>query len=415
VTVEDPVLKLSLEILKERPLCDSCLGRLFARMGYALENWERGYAIKTLLHMRLVSELRRGADVMEHLKSLARAHKPTRRFLASIGVHVQEEQCYVCGGLLAGVEKYAREAAVRLGGIEFDTFVVGTTLPKEVLERESEIVKKYLITAGESIKHEVNRRIGRELLRLLSGKRVDKLRPNVVVRINIATGEISIARNPVLVGGRYLKLSRGISQAQKLGSVRATLLEKLSYIRELFGGVEHVVHAAGREDSDARMLGAGRPLVVEVKQPARYKAEVAPLVDDDIIFAPEGPVTRDEIRRLKERSRVSVKLYRALVHSERPLAEEELARLSELSGRIVTQYTPRRIRRRSPRRKRTRMVYEVAWRRVSGHVFELYVRCQGGLYVKEFVHGDGGRTTPSVAGVLGSGLEVVELDVLAVE
>jgi len=61
------------------------------------------------------------------------------------------------------------------------------------------------------------------------------------------------------------------------------------------------------------------------------------------------------------------------------------------------------------------MVYELAWRLISAHVFELFVRCQGGLYVKEFIHGDGGRTAPSVAEVLNSYLEVLELDVLSVE
>ncbi len=45
------VLEKSLQILREYPLCDSCLGRLYAQMGYAVENWERGAAIKTLLHM----------------------------------------------------------------------------------------------------------------------------------------------------------------------------------------------------------------------------------------------------------------------------------------------------------------------------------------------------------------------------
>jgi tRNA pseudouridine synthase 10 len=35
--------------------------------------------------------------------------------------------------------------------------------------------------------------------------------------------------------------------------------------------------------------------------------------------------------------------------------------------------------------------------------------------VKEFIHGDGGRTTPSVAEILNSRLEVLELDVLLIE
>ncbi|MFB6172251.1 MAG: tRNA pseudouridine(54/55) synthase Pus10, partial [Haloarculaceae archaeon] len=40
---------------------------------------------------------------------------------------------------------------------------------------------------------------------------------------------------------------------------------------------------------------------------------------------------------------------------------------------------------------------------------------EGGLYVKELVSGDEGRTDPSLAGLLGVGATVTALDVLAVE
>jgi len=409
------MLEKSLQILREYPLCDSCLGRLYAQMGYALENWERGAAIKTVLHMQLVTQFRQGADVRNDLVSLAKVHKPTRRFLASIGTEVEGVPCYICGGLLTDVEKYAHEAVKHTGDIDFETFAVGTTIPSDVLKREAEVVAKFLITTGESIKHEINRRIGKEMLKLLTGKRVDKLRPNIVVRIDLLTGKVTVVRNPILLEGKYLKLSRRVAQAKRFGSVKTTLLDKLQYVRDFYGGLEHIIHVSGREDSDVRMLGPGRPLVVEVKQPIRYRGQVPPLVDDEVVFRPLSFTTREEVRRLKEKAKVDIKLYRALVYSERPLTAEDLGKMAELSGKIITQYTPRRIKRLHPRRKRTRMVYELTWRLISPHVFELYVRCQGGLYVKEFIHGDGGRTIPSAAEVLNSYLEVLELDVLSIE
>ncbi len=409
------LLEKSLQILREYPLCDPCLGRLYAQMGYAVENWERGAAIKTMLHMQLVTQFRQGADVRNDLVSLAKVHKPTRRFLASIGTEVEGVPCYICGGLLTDVERYAHEAARHTGDIDFETFAVGTTIPSDVLKREAEVVAKFLITTGESIKHEINRRIGKEMLKLLTGKRVDKLRPNIVVRIDLITGKVTVVRNPILLEGKYLKLSRRVAQAKRFGSVKTTLLDKLQYVRDFYGGLEHIIHVSGREDSDVRMLGPGRPLVVEVKQPIRYRGQVPPLVDDEVVFRPLSFTTREEVRRLKEKAKVDIKLYRALVYSERPLTAEDLGKMAELSGKIITQYTPRRIKRLHPRRKRTRMVYELTWRLISPHVFELYVRCQGGLYVKEFIHGDSGRTTPSAAEVLNSYLEVLELDVLSIE
>ena len=45
---------------------------------------------------------------------------------------------------------------------------------------------------------------------------------------------------------------------------------------------------------------------------------------------------------------------------------------------------------------------------------ELSIRSQSGTYIKEFVTGDGGRTVPSVSGVLGRRCEVLNLDVTRV-
>jgi tRNA U54 and U55 pseudouridine synthase Pus10 len=42
---------------------------------------------------------------------------------------------------------------------------------------------------------------------------------------------------------------------------------------------------------------------------------------------------------------------------------------------------------------------------------ELVVRAESGTYIKEFVHGDAGRTSPSVAAALGRKCDVLWLDV----
>ncbi|HEX32361.1 MAG TPA: tRNA pseudouridine(54/55) synthase Pus10, partial [Candidatus Acetothermia bacterium] len=42
------------------------------------------------------------------------------------------------------------------------------------------------------------------------------------------------------------------------------------------------------------------------------------------------------------------------------------------------------------------------------------LRSEGGLYIKELISGDEGRTTPSLSGVLGLPALVTELDVIDV-
>ena len=44
--------------------------------------------------------------------------------------------CYVCGGLFSEVEKFANLAVKASQGYEFATFLVGTKIDAEVVERE---------------------------------------------------------------------------------------------------------------------------------------------------------------------------------------------------------------------------------------------------------------------------------------
>lgn len=404
----------ALEILRSYPLCDSCLGRLFAAMGHGIENHERGRSLKNVIHMKLVYEYRNGADVLEDLKALAKVHAPTRRFLASNGAKVEEAACYICGGLLSNIERLAEPAAKALEGIEYNTFQVGSVVPREITQREQEIMTKLGVETGETIKHEINRRVGKALVELVK-RPVSKERPDVVAMIDVVSGAVRVARNPILLAGRYLKLSRTLAQSRMVPEARDVMERVLDPIREKIGGSELVVHAAGREDVDVRMLGNGRPLVVEVKGPAKYRDVPSGFAADSVIVTGLRPAARNDVRELKSRAKTSIKLYRALVLSDKPLAAEDFAKLKELEGAVVVQRTPRRIKRLSPRLKRRRMVYNLAARPIAERVFELFIRCQGGLYVKEFIHGDGGRTRPSVASILGAAFEVIELDVLDVE
>jgi tRNA pseudouridine synthase 10 len=49
-----------------------------------------------------------------------------------------------------------------------------------------------------------------------------------------------------------------------------------------------------------------------------------------------------------------------------------------------------------------------------GDTATVEVRGESGIYVKELIHGDRGRTQPSLSELLGRACDVVELDVLEV-
>ena len=64
---------------------------------------------------------------------------------------------------------------------------------------------------------------------------------------------------------------------------------------------------------------------------------------------------------------------------------------------------------------REKYIYEVNVKKMSPRKAEMKIRCQGGLYVKELVTGDEGRTDPSVSEILNNKAKPVKLDVLNVE
>ncbi|MCO5576652.1 hypothetical protein L7F22_030467 [Adiantum nelumboides] len=81
--------------------------------------------------------------------------------------------------------------------------------------------------------------------------------------------DVSCHRTSIFIGGRYLKYSRNVSQSPWLidedrkgaGSVQEIIAD---VVFPPFKGDSYKFHASGREDIDVRMLGRGRPFMVEI-------------------------------------------------------------------------------------------------------------------------------------------------------
>ena len=180
-------------------------------------------------------------------------------------------------------------------------------------------------------------------------------------------------------------------------------------------------HASGREDIDARMLGSGRPFVIEVSKPKKRFLDLKKL-QAAVNGNAEGKVevsglrfsNKEVVRRLKK-GESAQKEYRVLIDFENAISEEGLHLLEEkLSGISIKQQTPLRVLHRRADLIREKYIYEVKVKKVSLKRAEMKIRCQGGLYVKELVSGDEGRTIPSVSELLGNRAKPLKLDVLNV-
>jgi tRNA pseudouridine synthase 10 len=180
-------------------------------------------------------------------------------------------------------------------------------------------------------------------------------------------------------------------------------------------------HASGREDIDARMLGTGRPFVIEISKPKKRFLDLKKL-EVAVNTNAEGKVevssfrftNKDVVRRLKK-GESAQKEYRVLIEFENAVSEKDLHLLEEkLSGTSIKQQTPLRVLHRRADLTRERYIYEVKVKKVSLKRAEMKIRCQGGLYVKELVSGDEGRTVPNVSELLGNRAKPLKLDVLNV-
>ncbi len=349
---------------------------------------------------------------------------------------VDYAECDLCEGLSGEIEKFVDLIEERLKGYEFYTFSVGTKIDTEIIEKDEEMKKK-VSRDFKDIKTWLNRRIGRELERR-TGKRFVYSDYDINVIVDTRFDHVILQVAPVYIYGRYLKLVRGIPQTkwpcricrgvgcrrcnytgkQYPESVEEIIAKK---VLEEFQGDGESFHGCGREDIDARMLGNGRPFVLEIKNPKKRRADLKELEKKINEYA-SGKVKvvglrysdKSEIRRLKEES--FPKVYHAKIFADEEIQEKRLKEvLSSLEGRTIKQQTPLRVAHRRADKVREKKIYgcKLIW--VKGKEALIEIKAESGTYIKELVSGDEGRTRPSISEMLGSRCEVKELDVVAVE
>jgi len=437
------VLEKALQMLECHPLCDHCLGRQFAFLARGIENEEKGKTLKTMLLMEaqaLASAKKK--ESIRILKILAAngffqlAEEALRKMRRQPPKKVAQT-CFLCENRFETIDDLAKKAVEKLGEYEFNTFMVGVELPVDVEEREDEFKARFNVEYGENIKLEFGRLLARKISHHCN-KKLDYHKPDIVVLLNPMTGEIRLQINPLYVAGRYKKLARGIPQSRWICTrCKGKGCEKCNWTGKMYpesveelisppfleatGGVKASFHASGREDVDARMLGKGRPFVIEISQPKRRFLDLKRLEEAVNAYA-KGKVEvsdlqivdKDFIRKVK-RGEAAQKEYRVIVEFEKGVSEEDLKILEQkLTGVIVKQRTPLRVLHRRADLTREKYIYEVKVKKLSPKKAEMRVRCQGGLYVKELVSGDEGRTTPSVSEILGQKAKPIKLDVLNV-
>jgi len=404
-----------------------------------MTNKERGNAIKKLLFMKLIREKEETKE-QEIVKVLARSgFKPAINYAMSNSIRFKVEPCYICGDLMDKLNTLALKAITKLRDYNFNTFLVGSLIPATIINKEDKLRAEFNLDYSESIKREVNREIGKIIQRDL-GKVVDFNEPDILVLIDLEHLDVKIEPMPLLIYGRYRKLARWISQSLWLcrrcngrgckecnwsGKKYPLSIQELlgTIVLKRTGGSKFIIHAAGREDVDVRTVGNGRPFVMEIKDPRNMVLDLRSL-EQEINFKLRGLLEvfdlrrakREEIALLKSLSEVRKKKYRAIVNISNTITEETIKKIEEnLKDRIIKQRTPTRVLSRRPDKIRLKKVYDVRAIKLSNRLLKLEILAQGGLYIKELISGDEGRTNPSISSIIGSNAKCLRLDIIEVE
>lgn len=374
------ILKIARAIAK-RQVCNNCLGRQLAQISTGMTNKERGRILRKLLKMK------------------------------------EPKKCTVCDNLFKNLNKYAKEAEEKLRGIQFKTFLVGSKLHFNLINNEEGLWEEAGIEYCEPLKAELNREFGKLIFEKLKNKSidVDEKNPNIVIILNLQKNRIEININPLFVSGKYQKLVRGIPQTKwdKYPETVEDIIAKP--FMAATKGAGHALHGMGREDIDARCLD-WRPFVFEVITPKKREINLKE-IEKEVNKTKKVKVKDLSISNKKEVIRVKEmmpdKTYRALVDFTKVLKIRELEKINSLKG-TVNQYTPKRVLHRRADKLRKKRVKNIKWKRISNKRLELEIRGEAGLYIKEFITGDDGRTRPSVSEVLNNPAEVKELDVIKI-
>lgn len=395
---------------KARPLaalglCDHCLGRCFAKKGTGMTDVGRGQLIRAAL---------------QESGTACPAQSP----------------CPLCEDVFDMVPRFAEAVAEKVNTVQSDNFLVGCKADPAALQKEQEMWAQYGVTeTAEPLKTELNREVGKVALPLIN-RAVEFAEPQVVACVDSRFAEVTLDIAPVFIAGRYNKLSReipqtmwpcrlchgkGCSRCHGTGKMYQTSVQEIigDVAQEMAGGTANAFHGMGREDIDACMLGRGRPFVLEISSPKIRDIDLAELerrANDSVLAQYHGLhfVPRKVVALYKTSD--PDKTYRAKVRADGKVNKERVDEVA-LSFKNVqlAQRTPERVAHRRADLVRDRTIFWVKAENVEDETFDLVMNTQSGTYVKEFVSGDEGRTTPNFSQALGIQCRVEELDVLDID
>ncbi|MBI4009580.1 MAG: tRNA pseudouridine(54/55) synthase Pus10 [Candidatus Aenigmarchaeota archaeon] len=386
-------------------LCLNCLGRQFGMLGHGLTNAERGKILREFANKLNKSEFK------------------------------EPDVCNMCNNFFKNrIGKIANSIAKKLGDIEFNTFLIGSIISREVARRQEELWERIGIEDVEPIKSEINRELGK-ILEKLTGKKFDLKNPDITIVVDLDTDNIRLQIRNLFVYGKYQKLVRGIPQTKWIcsrcsgkgctfckgeGKLYPTSVQEIveKPLIKATNSKSSAFHGAGRADIDARELDY-RPFVLELIRPTIRKLDLKKM-EKQINKSKKAKVT--SLKLIKEGKYIIRKLktdridktYLAEVEFKQDIDKKKLKLVKGIIKEPIIQKTPLRVVHRRADKFRKRLVKAISYKQLANRRLQLKIRAEAGLYIKELISGDDGRTKPNISEILGNNVKKIKLDVIKI-
>jgi len=419
------IIENAIKLMKKGYVCDNCLGRAFGNLLSGYSNKERGKTIRNLIAMLIDSGEKIEVDNSNFFGIKFR----------NVKINPEKKSCYFCNDFFENkILEISNRVLEKLKDYEFDTFLIGTKLSSDLMKKEEEMIEEIGIEFYESLKSEINREIGK-IVEKETGKKMNREKPDITVIVDLENGTISLNVRSLFIYGEYQKLSRKIPQAtwycpyckgKGCEKCKGTGLLYPSSVQMIIErpllkatkGKKSKIHAEGREDIDARCL-AWRPFVIEIVKPKIRKIDLKKAESEinkskkvkvrKLRFVEDG---KQLIRKIK--SSRNEKTYLAIVEFEDKIDKGKLKELKKLNNAIIFQKTPLRVLARRSDKERKRKVIRISYRLINDKTLELKIRASAGLYIKELITGDNGRTKPNISEILNNKPKKILLDVIKI-
>jgi len=413
----------AIEILKEQ-VCDSCLGRQFGSLLSGFSNEQRGKILRQYVAFLIDSGEKIDVDFSNFYGMKFRNVKVKTEKL---------DKCKLCKNFFfEKLNETAKEIIKKSKGMEFKTFLIGSIVSGETLKAEEEIWSRVGIEFCEPIKSEINRELGKRIEEL-TDKKFESKNPDITIIVDMNENRIRIDIRSLYVSGKYQKLVRGIPQSKWIclrchgkgclnckgeGKLYKTSVQEIidKPLLKATESKKSKFSAHGREDIDARCLDY-RPFVLELIKPVKRKIDLKK-IEKEINKSKKVKVknlkisTREAIKKLKFMK--FDKTYLAIVKFEKKIDRKKLKGMKSLMKEPILQKTPLRVVHRRADKFRRRNVKGISWKISGEKELQLKIKGETGLYIKELITGDEGRTKPNISEILNNKVKKISLDVIKI-